>query len=372
MTFSYTAGTVANQVAHRSAVSLARQAGSDLTTPLTKSERIGDHATRLKPEECMKRTICLGLLLGAGGLSLSATSVPQPAPGPISVTAIQKVRDNLYWIAGGDPTARQRDPGAPAMAGGNVGVFVTDSGVVVVDTMLAGMGRKMLDHIRSVTDKPVTMIINTHTHFDHSGSNIEFPATVEFVAHENTRAYMAKATCSRITNCDSFKGDNAKFLPKKTFKDKLSLFGGKDQIDLYHFGAGHTGGDTFVVFPAVRAMHTGDIFGLKWVPYIDVDNGGSGVEYPRTLEKAVAGIRNVDTVITGHATSLLKWTDFGEFAGFVNDFVTTVERGVRAGKNVDEITAGYKLPDKYKHYDPSERRLKDEIQNTYDEIIKRR
>jgi cyclase len=319
----------------------------------------------------MRRIICLGILLSVGALSLAATSYQPPSQGPVSVTTIRQVRDNLYWIAGGDPTARQRNPGAPAMAGGNVAVFVTDRGVVVVDTMLAGMGRKILDHIKSVTDKPVTTIINTHTHFDHSGSNIEFPATVDFVAHENTKAYMSKATCSRITNCDSFKGDNAKFLPKKTFRDKLSLFSGKDRIDLYHFGAGHTGGDTFVVFPSVRAMHSGDIFGLKWIPYIDVDNGGSGVEYPRTLQRAIAGISNVDTIITGHVTSLMGWADFQEFADFVGDFVATVQRGVKDGKSVDEIAAAYRLPDKYKHYELSAGRLKDEIQNTYDELVRR-
>jgi cyclase len=67
--------------------------------------------------------------------------------------------------------------------------------VVLVDTMLPAAGRLILAQIKSVSDKPVTTIINTHTHFDHSGSNAEFPATVEFVAHENTRANMAKTTC---------------------------------------------------------------------------------------------------------------------------------------------------------------------------------
>ena len=62
---------------------------------------------------------------------------------------------------------------------------------------------------------------------------------------------------------DAFKGDNAKFLPGKTYKDKLTLGSGKDRIDLYYFGAGHTNGDTFVVFPALRVLHTGDMFAWK-------------------------------------------------------------------------------------------------------------
>lgn len=318
----------------------------------------------------MKRGLCLGTLLALGGLSVAAAAyhdslqVPQR---PASIAGIQKVRDNLYWIPGGDPTTGRQESGA-TFSGGNVAVFVTDTGVVVVDTMLAGRGQLVLEQIRTVTSKPVTTIINTHAHFDHAGSNTEFPAQVDFVAHENTKAYWSKQTCSRVTNCDSFKGDNAKFLPKKTFKDKMSLFSGNNQIDLYHFGAGHTGGDTFVVFPAVRAMHSGDIFGSKWVPYIDAENGGSGVAYPQTLAKAVAGIKNVDTIITGHMGSLRTWGDLKEFAAYTGEFLTMMEAGMRAGKSVDEMAAGYKAPAGY--YDlGGAGRVKDEIQDVYNELM---
>lgn len=74
---------------------------------------------------------------------------------------------------------------------------------------------------------------------------------------------------------NSVKGDKAKFIPGKTYKDKVTLGAGKDRIDLYYFGRGHTDGDTFVVFRALRTMHTGDMFAWKALPYIDPDNGGS-------------------------------------------------------------------------------------------------
>src|SRR5436309_11462046 len=169
------------------------------------------------------------------------------------VARIEKVKDNLYYIF------------EPA-SGGNTAAFVTDSGVVLVDAKNPGWGQEILRQLHTVTDKPVTTIINTHTHFDHTGSNTEFPASVEFVAHENTRANMAKPTCQPVTNCDAFKGQNAKYLPKRTYKDRLSLFSGKDQIELYYFGRGHTSGDTFVVFPAARAMHTGDMYPRSQMP----------------------------------------------------------------------------------------------------------
>ena len=86
-------------------------------------------------------------------------------------------------------------------------MFITDGGVTIVDTKLAGWGQPILDEVKSVTNKPVTRIINTHTHGDHTGNNDFFGASVEIVAHENTKANMEKM--------DAFKGDKAKFLPAR-------------------------------------------------------------------------------------------------------------------------------------------------------------
>ena len=89
-------------------------------------------------------------------------------------------------ITGSTTTPRE------AFAGGNTGVFITDTGVVVVDTKLAGWGQVLLDRIRTVTDKPITTIINTHTHGDHTGSNEFFGTTVETIVHEKTKANMER------------------------------------------------------------------------------------------------------------------------------------------------------------------------------------
>ena len=167
-------------------------------------------------------------------------------------------------------------------SGGNTAVLVTDNGVLLVDTKLPGWGQPILDRIKTVTDKPITTIINTHTHDDHMGSNDFFGASVETIVHENTRTNM--------TRMDAFKGEKAKFLPKRTYKDKLSLGSGKDQVDLYYLGVGHTNGDTFVVFPALRVMHAGDMFAWKALPYIDTSNGGSVVSHAETLRRVVSTI----------------------------------------------------------------------------------
>ena len=98
----------------------------------------------------------------------------------------------------------------------------------------------------------MTTIINTHAHADHTGGNVEFPTVTEIIAHENTKATMEKM--------EAFTGANARFLPTRTFRDKLSLLDGIDRMDLYYFGAGHTNGDIVVVFPEKRLAHSATSF----------------------------------------------------------------------------------------------------------------
>jgi glyoxylase-like metal-dependent hydrolase (beta-lactamase superfamily II) len=241
--------------------------------------------------------------------------------------------------------------------GGNTGVFITDTGVVVVDTKLAGYGADILAKIRAVTRKPVTMIINTHTHGDHTGSNEGFTATVDIVAHENTKANMTKM--------DAFKGDKMPFLPKRTFKDKLTLGSGKDRIDLYYFGAGHTSGDTWVVYPAIRVLQTGDMFAWKDAPLLDRANGGSGVEFPKTIAKALATIKDVDTVIPGHSPVMTP-KDLQEYQRFTADLLSAVEAAKKSGKSAADAAASINLSPKYPGYQTE--RVKAAVDAIYAEL----
>ena len=296
----------------------------------------------------MRRGIVLGALLAAGGLSLAAAGFQAPARGPQgpNVAEIEKVNDRLYMITGG---------------GGNTAAFLTDNGVVLVDTKLAGWGQAIMDKVKSVTNKPITTIINTHTHGDHNGSNEFFGATVEFVAQENTKANMEKM--------DAFKGDKSVFIPKKTFKDKLSLGKGNDQIDLYYFGRAHTNGDAWVVFRSLRVMHSGDAFAGKTTPIIDANNGGSAVDYGKTIAKAASGIKNVDTIITGHST-LLPWKDLGTYVEFTRELRQVVVNGFDHGLSVGEIADAWTLPAKYTGYTAPAERVKADVQAMVGELTR--
>jgi len=302
----------------------------------------------------MMRALTLALITMLGGLTMAVAAFQAPAaPSAAALTAtkIEKVKDNLYVITGSSPTPRE------TFSGGNVGVFVTDAGVVVVDTKLAGWGPAILERIRTVTDKPVTTIINTHTHGDHTGSNEFFGAKVESVVHENTKANMARM--------DAFKGEKAGFLPKRTYQDRLTLGSGKDQIDLYHFGAGHTNGDTFIVYTALRTMHAGDMFPWKDAPFIDRGNGGSGREWPRTLTKVLENVKNVDSVIGGHQV-VAPWKELQVFQQFTAELWSQTEAAHKAGKSVDEAAAATAWTSKYPGYGST--RLKAAVQAIYDEL----
>jgi glyoxylase-like metal-dependent hydrolase (beta-lactamase superfamily II) len=250
-------------------------------------------------------------------------------------------------------------------------VFITADGVTVVDTKLPGWGTPLLEKIKTVTDKPVVRIINTHTHFDHVSGNVEFPATVDVVTHENTKTYMDQANpvyglqTGQQTNI--FKENGGRGMSKRTFKDKMTLGRGADQIDLYYFGAAHTGGDAYVVFPALRVMHVGDTFPTKDMPIMDKNNGGSAVAFSATLAKAAA-VSGVDTIINGHNPTTMTPADLKLYSEFIADFVKFAQAAKKGGKTVDDVVSGWKVPAKYSGYaNPNPARVKADAQVAFDE-----
>ena len=272
----------------------------------------------------MRRGIVLGALIVIGA-SAAAYQAPQQQ-GP-KVLEVDKLKDNLYVLKA-------------APSGGNTAVFVTANGVVLVDSKNPGWGQTVLDKVKELTPKPITMVINTHTHGDHVSGQVEFPATVDVVVQENTKANMEKM--------DIFKQNNGKGMAKRTFKDKMTLGNGADQIDLYYFGPAHTNGDAVVVFPTLRTAHLGDMFARKGMPLVDGGNGGSVLHYPETVNKVHAGIKNVDVVITGHSNTTMTWADVKDYANFTQDFLTFAQGELKAGRTPEQGAANWKLPDKYK------------------------
>jgi len=231
----------------------------------------------------------------------------------------------------------------------------------------------LIARIKEITDKPVTRIINTHTHYDHTEGNPDFPATVEVVTHENTAKMMPEMKAPygiTLTDRNVFKDSNGRGLPKRTFKDEMTIGSGSDRIELRYFGRAHTSGDAFVIFPALRTMHTGDTFPNKGMPIMDINNGGSGVAYAETLARA-AKVPNIDTVITGHNQTVLTSADIQTYSEFIRDFVAAVRAAKKAGQSIDDVANSWKLPEKYQqagYQQPQAARIKPNVEVLWKEL----
>ena len=289
----------------------------------------------------MRRRLVLGavLMLGTLSMAVSALQLGQVKPS-VEAIEVEKLAGNLFVL---------RAPGS----GGATAVFVTEAGVMLVDTKVSGWGPSMLAKIKTLTDKPVTTIVNTHTHFDHVNGNVEYPGTIEIVTHQNTKTYMEQwnpVFGLTIDNPSPFKNSGGRGLPTRTFTDRLSLGRGAEQVDLHYYGRAHTGGDTYVVFRTARVMHAGDTFPNKNAPIMDRNNGGSGVAYADTIAKAAA-TPNVDRVITGHSTTMAV-ADLREYGEFIREWVAYVQAGKKAGRTLDEVVSAWRIPERFKGYTP--------------------
>lgn len=214
------------------------------------------------------------LALGAvtAGLLAQAQPKQKQARPPLG---IEKVADDLFVITGN---------------GGNVGVLVTDEGVILVDDKFEEDYEGILAQVKSVTAKPVKYVINTHHHSDHSGGNTRFIEVAEIISHKNARANMVGGKQA---------GSPGSMKPARiTFTDETSVFLGGKEVRAHYFGRGHTNGDVIVYFPAQRVIHTGDLM-AGVTPLIDYGGGGSLVEWIKTIDAAMAAL-DFDRVIPGH------------------------------------------------------------------------
>jgi glyoxylase-like metal-dependent hydrolase (beta-lactamase superfamily II) len=321
----------------------------------------------------------LSTLVAVGALSLAVTAYQQPQGGAQGrgaggggqgrgqqgppVVEVEKLKDNLFVLRGG---------------GGNTAVFVQAKGITVVDTKNPGWGAPILAKIKELSDKPVTTIINTHTHGDHVSGNVEFPATVEVIAHANTAANMKKM--APVTGFpvpasgpppNIFDTNGGRGLAKRTFTDRQTIGSGADQIDLYYFGRAHTDGDAWVLFPALRVVHAGDVFPGKNIPIMDTNNGGSGVAYPDTLMKAHTALsKSADTIITGHSTQM-TFNDLREYSEFNREFLTAVQTATKSNQTAEQIAGTWKIPERFAGYaQPQAARLQANVTAVLGELRK--
>ena len=224
---------------------------------------------------------------------------------------INKVKDDLYEIEGD---------------GGNVAVYITDEGVILIDDKYDQDHEQIVASVKSVTDKPIKYILSTHYHADHSGGNAKFLSSAEIISTANARA-----------NIVAHKQSNAPpgVMPARiTFTQEAAVSLGGKEVRARYFGRGHTNGDAVMYFPALRTIHTGDLMAGA-SPLIDYPGGGSLVEWTKTLD-GVLNTLDFDTVIPGHGPVTNK-AGLETYRDNVDKLRTRVTTLIRQGKSQDDI-----------------------------------
>src|SRR6266567_7871384 len=222
----------------------------------------------------MSRTLLVRLFAGVPFLLISWIGYTQSQKQPPQLT-INKVKEDLYEIEGD---------------GGNVAVYITNEGVILVDDKFEQDYEQIVAKVKSVTSQPIKYILSTHHHSDHSGGNTKFSSTVEIISTANARANI-------VTHKQSNAAPN--MVPARVvFTEETAVFLGGKEVRARYFGRGHTNGDAIVYFPALRTLHTGDLMAGS-TPLFDYPGGGSIVEFTKTLDAAMKGF-DFDTVIPGH------------------------------------------------------------------------
>lgn len=225
---------------------------------------------------------------------------------------IEKVKDGLFVVVG---------------SGGNVGVRVTNEGVVLIDDKFQQNYAEIVERVKSVTSQPVTYVLGTHHHGDHMGGNPEFIKSAEIIAHRNVRENMIKG--------------NQPAPPRIVFTDQTAVFLGGVEVQAHHLGRGHTNGDSVIYFPDLRTIHTGDLF-VGSTPFIDYANGGSSTEWITTLDNILK--LDFDTAIPGHGPVMTK----DDVRAFQQKFRTLRQRMtelIRSGVTKDDMASKLKTDD---------------------------
>lgn len=254
----------------------------------------------------MRALTVAGLALAAGTLPLPAHAVHRAAqgapqgPAPAKVHRVEKVGEGVYCIFG---------------QGGNIGLLVTARHAILIDDQFERLVPGLVEAVRSVTDKPIKYLINTHAHGDHVGGNAALEKQVSaIVAHANVRRRMAadqaKLEPARRGGLPELALGSED--PKERARLDLHLDG--TEIHLLHMGPGHTDGDVVVGIPSALVLHMGDLFFLGMLPFIDVAGGGSFDGLAAQVASVASWIPDGARIIPGHGPvggkkELLRYRD---------------------------------------------------------------
>jgi glyoxylase-like metal-dependent hydrolase (beta-lactamase superfamily II) len=214
---------------------------------------------------------------------------------------------------------------------------VGDDGVFVIDDQYAPLTPKIVATIRTLTDKDLKFLVNTHHHGDHSGGNANMKklgATI--IAHDNVRRNLEKNDSE----------NNKDGLPIITFNDKLSLHINGEKVSVFHVDHAHTDGDSMLYFTESNVLHTGDVYFNNMYPYIDLNSGGTVNGYIEAVIQGTNAINDDTKIIPGHGKVSNK-AEYQTFLTMLETLKVAVLAEINKGKTEDEVAADTSITKTY-------------------------
>ena len=268
----------------------------------------------------MKRAIRLPLLTAAFSLAVSGAMAQDFDKVEIKT---QDLGNGLYMMIG---------------QGGNLGVSIGDDGVFLIDDQYAPLSDKIKAAISVLSDKPVTYVLNTHWHGDHTGGNENFgKAGAVIVAHDNVRKRMSIDQVMEALGRTVPASPEAA-LPVITFSEDVTFYFNGQKVKATHLSNAHTDGDAVIKFDEGNVLHTGDIYFNGLYPFIDFTSGGN-INGMIDAQAAILDMVDEGTkIIPGHGPLATK-SDLAETRDKLIKIRDTIKPLMDQGLSVDEIVA---------------------------------
>jgi cyclase len=267
----------------------------------------------------MRTLVIVAVVLSALRLA-SAGSEREPDWTKIEIKAT-KVGGQVYLLEGL----------GPEFSGGNVAASIGPDGILLIDSKFVQLAPKIQAALKSLTDKPVRFVLNTHLHDDHTNGNAVFGKSATIIAHDNARARLVKHGWGM-----EGRPVPEVALPVITFGDKIEVHVNGEDVRAIYLPRGHTDTDVAVIFPKSNVVHMGDDFFNGMYPFIDFDSGGSVKGYIAAVEKMVGEIPADAKIIPGHGP-IGTPAQLRAYLGMLKDVSAGVEAAIKAGKTLEQL-----------------------------------
>jgi len=261
---------------------------------------------------------------------------------------------------------------------------------VVVDSEYLDLAPGIVDQVKSVTDKPIKYLLNTHHHGDHTGGNPYFLKFAQIIAQDNVRKRMLIQPQEVLRNypaeLEKAKAagneEDAKYYeeqiewakkvkieemgaPFLTFDSEFRIYLGDEAIQVWHTPPAHTDGDSVVYFEKANVLHTGDLYFNRTIPFIDVEGGGSAPGYLAAIDKVLTRIPQNVTIIPGHG-EVSDLAGFKAFRQYIQDVVDAAKKAKASGMSKDDFLKT-KLP-QYKDWKGYDDRLNQNLEAAWETV----